>query len=271
MCHLYPCCPIETVINLKEYLEDPELRYIRKANKVLDEAMDAFGAELCMWRMRDFHDLYSKPDCNPKFQGGNRFDEIYMDEEESLNVIVEFLEYQFDGDHEVILRFLTELYGVLERKEAKHNCILVISPPDAGKNFFFDMFFSYYLNYAVICRANRHNNFAFQDIYNKRLVHWNEPNYDSALTDMLKTILGGDQTFVNVKHRSNSSVSRTPIIITTNNVIPLMGDPTFVSRMTQWTWRAAPMLAKYKKKPHPFTAWNLMEKYGIFKVFKEDI
>lgn len=265
MCHLYPCCPVENVMNLTVYLSDPELRYIRKTNKQFEEAIDAFCAELTNWSIFDFHDLYSKPDCQPKFMGGNRFDEIYMSQEESLDVIIEFLEYQFEADHEVILSFLTELYNILERKKPKHNCILILSPPDSGKNFFFDVFFSYYLSYCVLQQANKHNNFAFQDIYNKRIIHWNEPNYDSIHHDFMKLLLGGDNAFVNVKHRSNSSVMRTPVIMTTNNIISVMGDPAFNSRMTQWRWKRAPYLVKYTKKPHPFVAWDLFVKYGIIK------
>ena len=121
------------------------------------------------------------------------------------------------------------------------------------------------LNKGQLGRANRHNQFAFQDAFAKRIIIWNEPNYETALTDMLKMMTAGDAYNVNVKHKSNCGVYKTPIIILTNNLIPMMMDSAFKDRISIYTWKQAPFLKEYNKKPHPLAAFEMFKHYDIIK------
>jgi len=142
--------------------------------------------------------------------------------------------------------------------------ILVKSPPNGGKNFFFDVFLNYFLNKGQFHSvANKTNHFAFQDAYGKRIILWNEPNYEPCLTDLLKTILGGDDYTVAVKNKGDAAVYKTPVVILTNNTINLMVEPAFNDRISKYHWKAAPMLETYKLKPNPLAAFHLLKLYNI--------
>ena len=136
-------------------------------------------------------------------------------------------------------------------------------PPSGGKNYFVDVFIDYLINKGQFANANKHNMFAFQDAYAKRIILWNEPNYEHSKTDMLKMICAGDAYSVNVKQKSNTAVSRTPIIMLSNKNISLMGDPAFKDRIYMYTWRTAPFLKDYTKKPNPLAAFALLKKYNL--------
>lgn len=80
---------------------------------------------------------------------------------------------------------------------------------------------------------------------------------------MLKMILGGDAYNVNVKNKPDTSVYRTPVILLTNNRIPLMFDIAFKDRVKVYTWRQAPYLKEYLKKPYPLALYFLLHKHKI--------
>lgn len=125
------------------------------------------------------------------------------------------------------------------------------------------MIFGLLLSYGQLGQANRHNLFAFQEAPNKRVLLWNEPNYESSLTDTIKMMFGGDPYTVRVKNRMDAHVKRTPVIILTNNTVPFMYETAFSDRIIQYKWNAAPFLKDYELKPHPMTFFLLLSKYNI--------
>lgn len=98
---------------------------------------------------------------------------------------------------------------------------------------------------------------------NKRILLWNEPNVEPAAMDTLKMLLGGDTFNAKVKYENDAVVTRTPVIVLSNNDI-FPKDAAFQSRLVRHRWRTAPLLRKYKLKPHPIGVYSLMEKYNIF-------
>lgn len=143
------------------------------------------------------------------------------------------------------------------------NTLCIHGPPSAGKNFFFDMIFALSVNTGQLTIANKHNNFAFQEAPNKRLLIWNEPNYCSSYTDLLKMILGGDSYVVRVKCKPDTSVQRTPVFVLTNNIVPFMYDKAFNERIKTYTWKKPIWLKDLTKKPHPMSFFLLLNKYNI--------
>ena len=107
------------------------------------------------------------------------------------------LAYQFDDDVVQIKSFLTTFYNILERKLPKCNTICVWSPPSAGKNFFFDVYLHYLMDYGQLGIMNKTNNFSLQEATSKRVLLWNEPNYEDAYTDTLKMLTVDDSPQVN--------------------------------------------------------------------------
>ena len=125
------------------------------------------------------------------------------------------------------------------------------------------MIFAICLNYGQLGQANRHNVFAFQEAPNKRILVWNEPNYESSLTDTIKMMMGGDPYTVRVKHSMDTHVRRTPVIILTNNEVPFLAEKAFADRIVKFKWLAAPFLKDVEFKPYPMAFFDLLMKYNI--------
>nr|QOD39601.1 NS1 [uncultured densovirus]QRG24236.1 non-structural protein 1 [Densovirinae sp.] len=260
----YPCSPIVNIINHPLWLEDDDLKFMRADNKIVKDVIDMFMAQLCTWNLYDFNSLYKRIECKPSFAGGFvDNNDYYYNISDSVNILIKLLEHQFQQDYDRINEFMSQVYNIIEKKIPKTNCILICSPPSSGKNFFFDVFIDYLLNKGQLGRANRFNQFAFQDAFTKRIILWNEPNFESSMVDTIKMMTAGDAYNVNVKHKSNCGVFKTPLIILTNNKISLMYDEAFKDRIIQYHWQAAPFLKDCSKKPTPLAAFELFKYFNL--------
>ena len=141
--------------------------------------------------------------------------------------------------------------------------MVIMSPPSAGKNYFFDAVKDFYLNCGHLCNANKFNNFPFQDAEGRRIVLWNEPNYSPEFLEQIKEILGGDSTVVNVKYQHDTPVYRTPVIVLTNQKVSFMGHHAFADRLKVFNWQAAPFLQHMDKKPNPLAVYHFFKKYNL--------
>lgn len=262
----YPVAPLINIVDHPVYLESPLARFRSSSCKVQD-GVDVFGKKLMRYTTEDFYtNIYSKPDCVPIFSAGHMsIDNYYYDIEDSLDIVNKLLMFQFDHDEESVHNFVRDLFNILDRNIPKCNTILVHSPPSGGKNFFFDMVMDYYLNRGQLGMANKHNNFAFQEAYGKRIIMWNEPNYEAAMTDQLKMMTAGDAYTVTVKNKPDAAVYKTPIVILTNNHLNLMGDVAFKDRIKQFKWKTASFLKDCNKKPYPIALYYMFKNFGLIK------
>lgn len=254
----FPCSPTELVMQRPEFRSDMIL--INPRNQIyVNTALDSFGHRMNSMTLREFYDFYNNDECEPVFNTSNN----YFPLEESIEHVDHLLIHQFDDDIERITQFLATVVNIMDKKLPKCNTILVHSPPSAGKNWFFDMIFAFCLSYGQFGMANRHNQFAFQDAPNKRVILWDEPNYEACLTDLLKLIFGGGSYKVRVKSQRDTPVSRTPVVVLTNNIVDFMVDPAFADRIIQFKWKAAPFLSELTLKPYPMAFFHILNKYHI--------
>ncbi|CAN7937782.1 unnamed protein product [Ixodes hexagonus] len=180
-----------------------------------------------------------------------------MDVSSSYEAMVFLLEYQL-GDHVPV--FVQDLYNLLERRIPRKNSMEVVLPPSAGKNFFFDAVMSFYINRGTIHNFNRYSNFPLQDAVGKRLLIWNEPNCESAAYETIKKIFGGDVDNVAVKYSPDMIVTRTPVIVLSNNET-FPRDEAFNHRMFRYKWRSCPPLKRYDKEINPLALITLFDMY----------
>ncbi|QRK03670.1 nonstructural protein 1 [Duck-associated ambidensovirus 2] len=259
-------CPLEGIKSEKCFLMDDFLTDPDNSNKI-NEAIKMWSYKINHFTLREFFNMY---------ENGSKTDLIfsrsktYYSLEESTKLLDRLLIYQFDDDELQIKDFLQNLVNVVDFQpedrpgsNIKCNTFLVYSQPSAGKNFFFDTLFALCLNLGQLGTANKSNCFAFQDAANRRIILWNEPNYESSMTDYLKTLFEGGDTKVRVKMVGDTHVKRTPIIILTNNYVNFMSDIAFTDRIKQYTWKAAPFLKDYLLKPYPLSFFNILLKYKI--------
>lgn len=259
-------CPLEGIKSEKCFLDDDWLT--DPDNRVrVNEAITVWSHKINAWTLRDFLKMYQATDMENLVFSRSK---SYYSLEESFTHIDNLLRFQFDDDEALIKGFLQNLANVLDWQpeqnplsNAKTNTFLIYSPPSAGKNFFFDTLFTALLNLGQLGTANKNNNFAFQDAPNRRVILWNEPNYEASVTDYLKTLFEGGDTKVRVKMLGDTHVKRTPIIILTNNVVNFMSDKAFADRIKQYKWKAAPQLKDLKLKPYPLVFFDILLKYEI--------
>lgn len=260
----HPVCPLAGIISTRQWLTHKDLRYLRADNETVKSFLDAKSEEMCYWTLYDFQSFYSQDNCYPTFMAGYQpLEDKYYSINDSLVILNKLLAYQFDDDVVQIKSFLQTLYNVLERKLPKCNTICIWSPPSAGKNFFFDVFLHYLMNYGQLGIMNKTNNFSLQEATSKRVLLWNEPNYEDYYIDTLKMLTGGDALTVRVKQKKDCHVYKTPLIVLTNNRIGFMYELAFKDRVSIYKWKEAPFLAEYSKKPNPLVAFEIMVYWEI--------
>ncbi|XP_049273758.1 uncharacterized protein LOC125759329 [Rhipicephalus sanguineus] len=256
-----PASPLTSIVRTPKWLSDPEMRFIRLEDKHLQRAIQVFNDELCTYTTLDFVELYKN--TQPLFDAPHGdLNSFYMNVEDSYKAVLELLNFQFDENHNEIAEFVNNLYMLVEKMVPKKNCIEVVSPPTAGKNFFFDAVLSFYINRGTIRKFNRFSNFPLQDTVGRRILLWNEPNCESAAFDTVKKISDGDVDSVAVKYSPDQTITRTPVIVLSNNEV-FPNDEAFNHRMWRYKWKACPMLKRHDKKVHPMSLIHLYENFLI--------
>lgn len=252
----YAICPLSEIVNTREYLEE-SLCIKRLDDRDVKSAIDARASVINHWFKGDYDKFYAD-DKTVKLWSARSLDLFniyYLDEQASYDVCNELLTMQLGDDK---FKFCKELIDIVEMKIPKRNCFVVISSPSAGKNFFFDAVKDYYINAGQMCNPNKYNNFAYQDCHNRRVLLWNEPNFEPREIENLKMLLGGDNFSANVKCKPQANVKRTPIIVLSNNIPRFVNNPAFEDRIYVYYWQPAPFLKAINRKPRPDSVMKLV-------------
>jgi len=122
---------------------------------------------------------------------------------------------------------------------------------------------SFFINYGILGTANKTNTFAFQEAAGKRLIIWNEPNYEANHVNEMKALLGGDACKVAVKYMGDQPIQGAPVIILTNDNLSIFGMAAFNDRIRLYRWRPSPFLKDCNKKINPLFLLKIFEMYNI--------
>lgn len=256
----YAVCPLSEIVYTREYLQH-QIAVKRLDDKDVKNAIDCHASVINTWNRADYVNFYEHPDTVKIWsaRSPDLFDLYYMSDEESKDVINKLLDYQCK---EYKTQFVVDLINVIDMNVPKCNCFTIISPPSAGKNFLCDAVKDYFLNTGQMQNPNKYNTFAYQDCHNRRLLIWNEPNYEPRETENLKMLFGGDNLSANVKCKPQANVKRTPVICLSNITPRFINDEAFADRVVAYFWQSAPFLKDYNKKPRPDSVMNLL--YSIY-------
>lgn len=256
---MFPCTPINDICNLLPWVEQTDLRFIRRKNDKYQNALEVFSLSIMHYTIRDFKEMYLSPKCQPVFAARKEVSEYYLDKEDTLKYCSKLIDFQHGENGK---EFLTNLVNVVDRRVPKLNTFQVTSPPSAGKTWFFDMVCNFFLNRGNLKNFNRFSGFPFQDCHLRRILLWNEPNATPDSIDTLKMIFGGDDCAAGKKYEGDVNITRTPLIITTNTPFyPRI--EALNHRRYSYTWEAAPFLKDVTKKPHPLYFPDLLDKYNV--------
>lgn len=250
-------CPLTEIVYTREYLINPLIASKRLDSREVKDAIDTRASVINTWNREDFVKFYNDESVIKIWSARNQFsfDNYYMSYEQSTEVIFKLLDFQMGSE---LHKFVKDLVNILECNIPKKNCFLLVSPPSAGKNFMFDGIRDYYLNAGQMNNPNKYNQFAYQDCHNRRIIIWNEPNYEPRETENLKMLFAGDNLSANVKCKPQANVKRTPIIVLSNHRPHFANHHAFSDRVMQYNWSSAPFLKEYDKKPRPDAIMNLL-------------
>jgi len=240
------------------------INYILPNDKKVVHQVRLWCNKLALWSLNDYNTYFSDPKVHPYFNAYNKTAaDVYYTIEESVELAEKLLSYQFDECDESVFHFLTDLYNIIDKKIPKLNTLAVYAPPSSGKNYFFDAVAAFFINYGVLGTANKTNTFAFQEAAGKRLIIWNEPNYEANHVNEMKALLGGDCCKVAVKYLGDQPIQGAPVIILTNDNLSIFGMSAFRDRLRLYRWRPAPFLKNCSKKINPLFLLHLFDKYNI--------
>lgn len=187
-------------------------------------------------------------------------DEEYESPEDSYTYFLSWCKFQ----HIDPLEIITNTMDVMNKKQLKKNSICLIGDTNAGKTVMFADPIKYIMRFVGQIGNRTENNFMWQDCVNCCLICIDECIMDPAHLEDLKMVLGGEKVSVSVKFQGNSSLNRTPVILTGNKV-PWAFDQTakaaLLSRMFYYPVQTNDEL-QYVKKIHPGMWWYLQQQYG---------
>lgn len=265
MIYKYPTSPIDSICCITEWLYNDDLKHIRADHREFKMVLDLVEKRFTGFTLKDFLYHYNDKHCIPKFRAINMpYDELYYDIATSISIIEKLLMYQFNDDNVAIDYFLRSIYNVLERRIPKLNTIIFHGDKSAGKSYFIDCITNYLLCSGEInTPLNKYGQFALMDCSGKRVIVWDEPNYEKCKVEELKKLLGGGQLKVQTKFKNDQVVNRTPIFITTNNHLSIFDDINFSDRLRVFRWRSCDFLKEYEKYPNPLCVMPLFKHYNI--------
>uniref|UniRef100_A0AAU7E1N5 NS1 protein n=1 Tax=Mops bat parvovirus TaxID=3141925 RepID=A0AAU7E1N5_9VIRU len=115
-----------------------------------------------------------------------------------------------------ITEFAHDLLKWLLRTEVKKNTFILQGPGNTGKSVVARSFSRLFDKVGEILS---NSNFAFQNLFGKQLILWEEPIINENLSEKIKLIMEGKATEVDVKMKQPKVLYPAPLLITTNHDI----------------------------------------------------
>lgn len=260
----YPVCPLLSTCKTAQWLEDPHLRTIGRADSDFQLAIDIFQRQICNKTINELIEFYLNSQPLFACTSGHIY-EYYYSLEESRSKLYDLIAYQCNYDEDFIKEFLLIVYNILDRKVEKRNCIQIKGPSNAGKTIFSKICSSLCLVKGQLANFNKYCQFPLQDCVDKRILIWDEPNCEPSAFDTCKMLFAGDPCMANIKYQSHVQIDKTPIIITTNaDIFP--NTDIFNNRMYKFSWHTASLLQNYTKHIYPLALYELWKLYGIVQI-----
>lgn len=220
------------------------------------------------WSFLDLYNFYM--DKEPIFYANDINPFVYYHTRyDSFNYIVQWLQFQFNDCVDSIRDFLYNILLWFNKigwnNNPKLNGLCIVGPPNSGKNYFFDMFAALACNVGHIGRVNnKTNQFALQDIVNKRLVIGNEISMEEGAKEDMKKVLEGTACNVRVKFQGDKIFTKTPVLLISNFTLDICGDPMFKDvRLKTMFFEVADFLKDSMLKPYPLCLFDVYKHYNI--------
>ena len=242
----YICCPPENIVNHPLWLDHPTLCNYTMAEKEIQRGFDRYLSKINRKTISDLEQYHNEKTRTVLYENKASRDGNIIglyNREESCHYACLFLKSVFPGSTEEetfkkVQDFLINVVDVVDQRIPKKNTIDVWGPPSCGKTWFFNMVTDFCMNVGYMLNLTRDTNrFALENCVNRKLIVWNEPQVAEGFQERLKTILGGDRTYTEVKGKRGAHILRTGVIITCNaRVYP--DDEAINTRRFCYSWNA---------------------------------
>jgi hypothetical protein len=256
--------PLDAIVRSEVWLSSP-FKFIRTSDPTFKDVMDVINCEFVYMSVKDLEEFWNEKDTNRHFWDSKESELLGLkpyNVKDSVELVDKFLHFQFNGDINLISEFLSNLCNVLNRLSGKRNTVEVISPPSSGKNWFFDPILTFMGSYGQIMNAKKNTQFPLDNCFNKRVLYFNEPNFENSFQETLLMLFAGDPLNDHAKYKSVAQIVRTPVIVTGNRT-PFSKEARWNDRMFRYNWKRCELLQQINKKLNPLFFVNVLKKYNI--------
>nr|UQT02526.1 nonstructural protein [Red mite densovirus 1] len=255
----FMCTPFTKCLGSPLWNKNAKTKWITKKDKAIQAVQDVIYKEWAYLSVEQIMDIYNMlPGKGPRWNAGLRCPiQFFLNINTSIKVIKYILKKQTGH----VKHSVQAIYDLLNKVKPKRNTLMIVGAPNAGKTYLVESLAQFCHNTGYLANFNRTTAFPLNDCVDRRLIIWNEPNFEESAAETLKMILGGDKLAANKKWEDHAHIDRTPVIITTNAQIFNMSNPVWSSRILVWNWQSLPALKYYTKPIHPAVWINIFEEY----------
>lgn len=255
-----------------------DLRAIGASNANLKIVQEMLKIRFANFSLLELKKFYESRIVTPHWAAVSleKFYETYHKRDDSFNFLIKLFVFQLTaGKHVVnnklskdrhlwepiLYAFLKKIILHLDRKNGKENALYYLShKSNCCKSAWINCIKDYLLNCAEMYNVNKFKSFPMQNTPNKRLIVWNEPNFESSAIMELKKVLAGDPFSADVKYSSAQDVKHTPVILSSNVDVLKDYKEHFECRVHYIIWQEVPFIDKNNtKKLHPMAFQDLIE------------
>lgn len=252
----YLCVPTGATCELSEWLNSPKLSFYGEEDSDYKRAVKTVQRSFCHYNYKEILELMGS---TSRLVWYARSPDHYFTRDQSLEWCLSLLEFQYGEGG--IRDFLIRLVDITEKRVPKKNTMFISGQSNCGKSWFFDMVVAFYVNVGHVANFVRGNNFPLNDCINRRILYWNEPSIMPSGYETLKMLAGGDPLPTAKKYADGATISRTPLIMTSNSNRVFPSGSTWDSRVYRENWRPYEKLKGAHKYPSPWAFPLLLKKY----------
>lgn len=256
----YNCCPLSNTLNLPVY-NISHFRELGRESNHYQKIVNLVNRNFQFKNIHELHDFHLNSNCFFMAYDGD-INKKYYTLNESILKLNQFLKFQCNDSEENTYDFLLNLFKTLNRNNDKKNTIFLLGESCTFKSWFVEMISSYCMSFGTIQNFTKFNQFPMSDCADKRLLIWDEPQFNVDHIEQMKLFTAGNPCPISVKYQNNVIMNKTPIIIMGNRYI-FPKNEEFNSRINTFIFQKVPFWNEIKKNIWPPALYEIFKLYGI--------
>lgn len=256
--------PTSIAFRTRLWLEGP-FGLINDSNPIIQQTMTIYRTRMARKSFLEICQLHINPNIlriYGSIDGDVQKD--YYDEDTSINILEDFLQFQANHNGQDIVTLLSNVYLILSKQGGKKNCLELYGAPDCGKSWFTFILGEFMINTGIIGHWNKYSQFALEDCIDRNLLIMDEPSVEPAAFETFKLLFAGCPVSANIKFRAHCAITHTPTVIAANRRIFPQNEQ-FEVRMLTYCFEKYTFEDKVKRVL-PVALLKLFIKYNIVEM-----